>query len=266
MSERRLGSGGLAQPLMPSLRLASWALGALALWIPGAVGAQVLTGRVMDAESGSGIPSASVEVFDAEGAPLVSTTTGSSGDFRIQLPVQGGPFRLDARAFAYHAGSLDSLQVAAGETLEVGEIHLDRVPILLESVEVEAGRSWITRGEEWVRRGQLLGEGVFFAGALVAMQNPSSLTQFLAEEVGLRVTYNFLHQPFLRSTDPMDNCVRVQVDRWPVGTSPYRNLDGIPLNIIAAIEVYPTRHEVPPELAWDAGRCGLINVWTWNRY
>ena len=173
---------------------------------------------------------------------------------------------MDARAFAYHAGVVESLMVAQGETMVLGEIPLERVPILLGSVEVEAERGWITRGEEWVRRGQVLGQGTFFAGALVALRDPSSLTHFLAEEAGLTVTYNFMHQPFLRSLDPVESCVRVQVDRWPVGTSPYRNLDGIPLNVIAAIEVYPSRHEVPPELAWDAGRCGLVNVWTWNRY
>jgi len=257
MRERRLDSGGRARSL---------ALGSFLLLVPVSVDAQVLTGRVLDEQTGNGIPSASVEVFDAEGSPLGTTTTEGSGDFRIQLPLSGGPFRLSARAFAYHAGSLDSLHVAQGETLPLGEIRLDRVPILLESVEVEAGRSWITRGEEWVRRGQLLGEGIFFAGALVALRDPPSLTHFLAEEAGLTVTYNFLHQPFLRSTDPVETCVRVQVDRWPVGTSPYRNLDGIPLDVIAAIEVYPTRHEVPPQLAWDADRCGLVNVWTWNRY
>jgi hypothetical protein len=56
----------------------------------------------------------------------------------------------------------------------------------------------------------------------------------------------------------------------------YPSLDDIPLERIAAIEVYPDMRDVPP--GWlqyipasgtgsnGAHPCGMINVWTWDSW
>jgi hypothetical protein len=225
-----------------------------------------VTGRVLEEGTGEGFQGAAVDAFGADGEPLGSILTDGSGRFRFQLSAPAQSFRIQARAFTYHAAYLDSLSVGDGETLVLEDLFLERVPIVLDPIGVEVDRPWVTRGAEWIRQGQLTGAGIFFAGAVLRVHGPPSLTHYIAERTGLDVVYNLTREPFLRSRDAANPCVHVQLNRWPVAGTRFKSLEGIPLETIAAIEVYETYREVPPDFGWDAGRCALVNIWTWDAY
>jgi hypothetical protein len=57
-------------------------------------------------------------------------------------------------------------------------------------------------------------------------------------------------------------CTLVWVDEWYGRPRSLRFVDAIPVEDIAAIEIYRTYRDVPEELRIHVYPCGLINVWT----
>lgn len=187
--------------------------------------------------------------------------------FEIRL-VAPGTYSVRVSGFGYEMAAVDSVTVHGREAVRLGDIAVVPGPLVVDDIRVEVRRGQI-RGQERVRQRQLLGTGTFFAGAVIERERPESLTWYLAEKSGLEVRYGNRGIPFLRSTARPYDCVLVQVNHWPLHRSGYRSLDEIRLDWIAAIEVYPTYRDVPPErrLVWETDqRCGLLNVWLWNSW
>lgn len=270
------------------------------------VGAQELRGRVVDARSGQAVEQAIVEVFDQGDEKVGVGLAGRDGRFRIDLPEPGGPLHLTVWAMSYARVTVEDVYVNAYERLEIDDIRLDPTPIGLPGERVQVERSGLPPGRELVRRRQLVNDGWFFSGAVIARDNPSSLTWYLSEATDLPVTYSgrsvhrermrdlqrardpFILQrrpptelrtePMLQSPRASDNCLMVTVNHWPLGKSGYRSLDDIPVEWIAAVEIYETPNDIPrekligldptmspdPDPDWKA--CGLLNVWLWNSW
>jgi hypothetical protein len=244
--------------------------------------AQVITGRVVDAETGDGLPAALIEVFDSTEARVGVALAERDGDFRVELERAGGPFRLEAGSLTHPRGSIDLLMVADDEILALAQIRLEAAPIPLDPILVEGLRSRLTPGGEWVRRHQLLGKGTFLPGAVVEAHGPASLGGYLANASGLWVRYDERGSPTLRNPESttMSDCVITLVNRWPLnrpgidGGPPlgFRSLDAIPLDWIAGIEIYNDYRDVPQGYWWDAAppdsteQCGLVNIWLWNSW
>jgi hypothetical protein len=232
--------------------------------------AQTIQGRVTDARTGAGIPTASVTATTG-GLVAAGDLTNANGNFRIRLDAPG-VYLLRISREGYTSTTLDSLRVLEGDTLALPDITLEPGPIVLDELRAAVpGRR--PRGQERVRQRQLLGQGVFVSGAMIASDQPRSLTWYLAEKAGLQIWYGprgmDLHPSLRAPGRGTRDCVVIQINHWPMGRLGFRSLDEIRLDMVAAVEIYPTFDEVPPEtmLIWDTNRqCGLVNVWLWNAW
>jgi hypothetical protein len=254
----------------PSRRrsLAAIGLSAACLCWSGSLQAQVLTGRVVSADSLRGIPAAFIQAFDGEENRVGAGLTNAEGQFQLELPAEGGPFRLRIDAFAFERASVEVPQVRGGESLTLEDIVLSPAPVVLDEITAQADRPRLTPGREWVRRNQLHGTGTFLAGALISRDAPNSLGAYVAERTELWVDYNSRGQPILYNPRAaMSRCVDILVNRWPLEQTGFRSIDDIPADAIAAIEIYDSDRNRPPGYYFE-GRpgCGLIQVWLWNSY
>lgn len=248
---------------------------ALAAWLPAGLPAQVpegeqaLTGRVVEAGSGNGIEGAIIEVFDEEGERVAVALTGEGSRFRVPVVRPGGPFVLEVFAMNHHRGRVDSIHVRLDEIVELDEIVLEIAPIDIDSLRVEV-QGKLT-GRERVRRRQALGKGTFFAGAALREKVPYYLSSYLAEKTGLMVRFGARSRSVsLVNPRSIRRCMTVHVNDWPIGRTGFRSLDEIPLDMIAAVEVYDTWDDTPEDARMmrntDWSGCGLVNVWLWNSW
>jgi hypothetical protein len=111
-------------------------LGFLALF-PAQAAAQGVTGRVVDAESGAGVPSAQVALL-VEGEVHTSAQTDAEGWFTLRAP-RSGDFLLRTRALGYAERPADSVRVEPREMLQV-QVELARQAIALEPITVTGRR------------------------------------------------------------------------------------------------------------------------------
>jgi len=235
------------------------------LALPAGVEAQAVEGMMIDAETRTPVRGAVIQVTDTAGAFVGSAVSDSTGTFRVGLQGREGPFRLRAQAFGYVTRDVHSFRVPAGETLTFPEIPMVPDPVILDSLSVEVRRlrRGRTPGQEKVRHRQIAGFGTFIPGSLIADSNPPTLTSFVQELApGIEIAWYGAQMNVLRSEEA--RCLSLRVNEFLLGPGNiYADLDDIPYDDIAAVEVYPTFREVPPELQILVHPCGLINVWTW---
>jgi hypothetical protein len=233
---------------------------------PSALQAQAISGRFVDATTQDGIASVRVEVRRADGILIGAAASDGQGVFRVELREGGGPLRLEFDHIAYDGPGLDSLFVGADEILALPAVLLEPSPILLDSLIARAPSApWVTLGEEWIRRNQILGRGTFLAGAIIEIVKPASLTEHIAASAGLSVIttpggYKSLWYPQSRNGR---NCIEVMLNRWPL----LYPIDYIPLAGVAAVEIYRDAADVPQAYAWDHNpTCGVVNIWLRNSW
>jgi hypothetical protein len=105
--------------------------------LPSQAAAQGITGRVVDAESGAGVPSAQVALL-VEGEVHTSVQTDAEGWFTLRAP-RSGEFLLRTRALGYAERPPDSVRVDPREVVEV-LVELGRQAIALEPITVTGRR------------------------------------------------------------------------------------------------------------------------------
>ncbi|TVP42290.1 MAG: carboxypeptidase-like regulatory domain-containing protein [Gemmatimonadales bacterium] len=118
------------------VRRIGWLLAGLAVF-PWQVAAQGITGRVVDADSRAGVPSAQVALL-VEGEVHTSVETDAEGWFSLRAP-GSGDFLLRTRALGYAERPADSVRVEPREMLEV-EVELARQAIALDPITVTGRR------------------------------------------------------------------------------------------------------------------------------
>ncbi len=271
------------------LTLSAFAAGAISLATqPGGACAQVLTGHVIEGESGKPVRHATLELLDQRARILVRVNVDSAGAFRVRQ-WEPGKYQLKAKALGYATASSAAFDLATGDVVDV-TIRLDADAVRLEPVVVNA-RARETLAEMalagyYDRRaaGQRMGAGRFLERSTIA-QRGRTLTQVLATVTGLRVLYlegctapvvsmvgnaaNRLQQARGMSRLRADNCQPLNVCRASIyidGVEMMYNeavsIDhAVPLDWIEAIEVYRRPSETPAEFLGRAS-CGVVAIWT----
>ena len=224
--------------------------------------AQVLRGRVLDAVTGDGVPSAEVVLADSTGRVAGSALADSAGLFRIRLAAPGS-YRLRAQGLGYHPLEVDSIGIGASEEVVVIlRLGLDAVP--LEGFEI-TGRSRFYQGrlEEFYER--------------MARNKRVGIGRFLVrEEIEERpVTYATDLLYAFPSVSILGQNRLVVLRRQGRECVPLLYLDGVPINRrggwslddfvhadeVEGIEFYAGYAQGPAEYHDQTG-CGVILVWT----
>lgn len=238
----------------------------------GVANAQSLTGRVVDARTDAPVNLATVAVL-RDGRTVTGTLTDENGDYRIRVP-GSGVFTLSVSSQGYETVIVEEFALS-NDPLTIQNFRLEPDPVRLQEVLVETSAGRLS-GREKVRRRQLLGKGTFVSGPQLQDIGQESLTQYLAREADLEVRYHPWGFQYLRSPIGPSHCLVVQVNHWPLSTLGYQSLDEIRIDRIAAIEIYNTVSDVPPEedliqatrdpRLFPGENCGLVNVWFWHSW
>lgn len=249
---------------LPSLRFAALLSLAVGLLRATAAAAQepgpIVSGVVKDT---TGAALAGVEVtLPASG---IRSVTAGDGRFRVAgLPAGSHTLRL--RRIGYRVANVP-VAIEGNATPSELAVTLRAIPLELDTVLVQAGRSSLGRNLEGFYERKARGNGRFFTRAELDRTQSSRLTEALrALMPGLNVS----------PRNTMRSSVRIRQNRCPplvwldgaAATAAEFDLDAISPHTVSAIEVYAGPATVPMEFRVNRGLdgCGVIAIWSRNEY
>ena len=282
-----------ARALSRAVLLTGLLLALSALLAP-SLGAQIVRGIVVDAETSAPIEGAGLWILDAAGKALgTGVVSSDSGLFAVQLS-KPGMYRLRIARLGYAALTTDTLRLAAGEALSLR--------IALEQRAVELGAVQVTERTTLPGNGalagfelrRLRGMGKFITRADIGQRAPLVFLDLISGVPGVRilVVSQGRHivrmgraSPILRDMSrPLESnevlgedagivaendCpVIFYLDGVRLNNSNDRSLDRVeviyrlPVEAIEGVEIYRGASELPAEFGGSDARCGVVVVWT----
>ncbi|CAN5659582.1 hypothetical protein BH23GEM9_BH23GEM9_23860 [soil metagenome] len=251
---------------MSGLRLCLW----ICLLVMGTapLTAQSVIGRVLDAESGAGIPDVRVALLRADGTRVGESVTNRDGAFHIGTWITG-EHRLEASHIAYRATSTAVFNLGAREELVV-DIRMSSGAITLDPLTITARRRDL-RGDPTV-------EG-FYSRQLLTPQigNTRVITRLDPELAYARDARDVLtwlprpqRRPFGRGGDP---CMVMYWNGHMVIDSTMANMWlETPPDMLEGLEYYQDMTEAPisfrqiPPYLYDCSRLSVLALWARTGY
>jgi hypothetical protein len=261
---------------MHPLRLPLLVTLACALTAAAPAGAQVLYGRVTDAD-GANVAAALISALDAAGNSVANTISGTDGTFDLPLPAAGS-FRVHVRRIGFRTGISPVVAVGEDERMRVN-LALRTDAVQLDAVEARTRVTPEFRDER--ARGFYdrmdTGMGRFMTREQIVARNATKASDLLRTIPGVRFRGGS------RSTIPW---LGGNVAPYPgaygtlLGCRPALYIDGILKMLrgnerlddfvepseIWGIEVYRHGADIPTELPRQGmiSNCGAIVIWTVN--
>ena len=250
--------------------------------------AQLVRGRVVDAETGQPIRVAGLELLDDRRKVVVKTTSDSIGAFRLRGWVSA-KYQVRVSALGYQTVTSKLLEVGAGEEFELNirlaanAIPLDAVSIVARSnpsLKDVALRGYYDRRDF----GRRIGIGRFFDRHEIE-QRGTKLSDVVRKVPGFRVFVRGRCVYFATATNPVHTGKLTDPPQYGGGSQVCSQppnticvatvyLDGlllkpgevsfdqmVPLDWVEAIEAYRRPSELPAEFM-NSGTCGVIALWT----
>lgn len=203
-----------------------------------------VAGRVLDAQTSSAIPMASVALYNAGGADssfVTGAVSGEDGGFSIG-PLRPGAYRVRVSSVGYTSQTL-SAEVVMGPPVALGEVRLEPSDVQLGETEVTAEREQVEQRAD--RTVYNVGNQSVTTGgsALESLQTLPAIEVDTDGNVALRGNQN----------------VAVHINGRPVpvrGTMLAAMLRQIPASNVESVEVIPN-----PSARYEAdGMGGIINI------
>jgi hypothetical protein len=226
----------------------------------------VLTGHVMDDDTGQPVAGAQVEVLRDERRRVGRVVTDSTGAFTITLNRQG-EYRLAASRLGYTEVTTPGVMVR-GETVEV-LVRMRTGSVLLAPLEVVTTQRRTSRSpglSEAIHRMERGTGGRFLTAEQIRERGAFKISDMLdgvgVTVVGTNVTMNrtrcapTVYIDGIRSSRPISNPRPGALEAVV-----YTALNMVDPASVELIEVYPGPSGMPPEWLSDS-RCGAIGIWT----
>ena len=278
---------------MVKRRTVNSALTALLLYAaPAATGAQVVFGRVIEAEGGLPVRHATLELLGDRDEVIARSIVDSLGVFRMRS-WYAGKFRLRTVAIGYKTISSQVLELQSGDKLDL-TVRMAANAVPLEPIVIKA-RARETLAEialagYYDRRdaGKRMGLGRFFDRGEISRRG-RKLTDVLRTIPGVRIlhvqncpvplismagnnatrleevqTDQLVRMPSLSDACKPANVCRANlyIDGVQMGFDETISIDQtVPIDWVEAVEVYRRAAEVPAEFLGRA-TCGVVAVWT----
>jgi hypothetical protein len=213
-----------------------------------------LAGKVIDDETGEGVPFAVIKIRGRE--PI---TADSTGRFRIpNLPA--GNLQLAVQAIGYSASDF-RLSLLEGQNLDRSfalEFNGTRLPDL----EVKARAQRLTpRYSEFERR-RGLGMGTYWRWDEIKERNFGSVGDLLRNVRGVRIRCD---QAKFECFAVMSRTPQCQPTWWIDGVEVRSFHENTPIRDVYGMEIYRGPGEVPGDFGGSNAACGAIVMWTKSR-
>lgn len=229
----------------------------LALAAPSALGAQIVSGTLMDSETRAPIVGGVMTLVDRDSAGVAQVTTDSAGAFTLTVP-RAGAYRVHAQRLGYRAVSSQALGMGLRDTVQV-EFTLARDIVVLEPLVVKARTRRLTAAaRRFYNRAETRMSGTFITREEIERAAPLRTTDLFNSIPGVRMV------PMAGGNNVVirGNCrPSVYVDgMWMNG---YRSIDDLaqPLQV-EGVEVYRSAHEAPAEFTGIRAGCAVVLIWT----
>ncbi len=200
-----------------------------------------VTGRVVDAESGSPLQYANVVLYEtASKTQIAGAMTDKDGLFRL-AGIKPGVFDVEVTFMGYYPAKINTLRMdASGQGKGLGRIALERAVLVVDGVEVTSDKP----GVEFKIDKKVINVAQHYTAtsgtAVDVLQNVPSVTVDIEGNVSLRGSTNFT----------------LLIDGRPTVLEPSDALQQIPANTIENIEIITN-----PSAKYDpSGTAGIINV------
>ncbi len=122
------------------------ALASVPLLAPGSLSAQSFVGRIVDENTGGGVPTAAVHLLDASDQRRASTLADATGRYRLEIP-EAGEYKLLVDRFGYMETLSPLFAVTADRDYPM-ELSVRPEPIRLEGLSVRVRNEKV---EQWLR-------------------------------------------------------------------------------------------------------------------
>lgn len=238
-------------------------------------GLQGAQGQILDPETGRPVRDAEVTLTQSPGTLRVGATTDSRGFFRLQTRVPGN-FLLSARALGFTPLTDEPVEILPGKLtvleLRMAPEALELAPLV---VTAEARTFHLEMEGFYERKTRGLDTGIFLEPEFIDERMPRRTTDLFYGMMGTRVVETEVGEQgvYFRageriSSGGMAVCwPMVYVDRQLMRTG---GLGGDPAALnelvdpfeLAAVEVYRSAAEIPPQFNGPNAGCGVIVFWT----
>lgn len=260
MLRHRSRAGITALPLNLTLL---WA-GVSVLVPPLRLSAQTLEGRVIDGRTEDPVAMATVALVTRDQRSVVAVTADSRGSFSLDAPSPGS-FYVSVSSIGYRPVTDGIFELGEGSSMEV-EIRLQPDPVMMDSIRATVDRTerYLRQVGFYERQEQGWGhhrthEEIRRRAVLSVVDAIRDIPRVQAGE-GVEAGYpSLLIRHGVRLCSPL-----IYVDGFPVhgGDGPAKPDEFVHPADIAAIELYRSRAEAPPQYGMTG--CGVLLIWTWH--
>ena len=232
------------------------------LLLPAGLGAQRLTGVVLDATNDRPVAVARLTVLDEEGGIVADGLSGPDGRFAIRLPKEG-VYQLAVEGFGFYTSLSAGVTVERDASLSL-MVRLMPNPVQVDSLVVTIAGSGKLE-QVGFRAREKSGQGHFYGRKEIAKKQGSrGIPELLAGTTGVRVITVRGQERILFLASPTATDAS-----W---CSPTLYVDGVQylppwekalrLDEIEALEVYTRPGQVPVRFSSNSRGCGVVVAWT----
>lgn len=231
-----------------------------------ALSAQSVSGRVIDAATGSPVAQAAIEAIDDAGQPRAQTASDSAGAFALPLPAGRYSFRVTH--LSYDPLETESLQFSRGEVVRL-EFRLGVRPIRMEPLVVTSRQRTHIGSEQFysrMQRQRALGQGDFITRDDIEQTTTSDINALITRHPQVRSTRagpGGMTEMLVLEARGGGLCVpALWVDGMRIMRNELTDLRSWfhPDNV-EGVEIYPNAAFAPPELS-GGSECGAIAIWS----
>jgi len=206
------------------------------------------------------------------------TATGSEGRYELSgVTWPDSLVHIEVSRLGYGAAQV-ALQVVSHEPETLLNFSLSPLPIQLEEVVIEGdrGAGYFSRISEFEHRRETM-IGTFFSRDDIEERQPHVITDLIGLAPGVEVFANIMGNNVIRMTsarfsgcNPAIYVDGTEVKMVPIGFNPKSGSPIYPdmivdqfvdANDVAAVEIYTSAANVPPEFMAVGSDCGVIAIW-----
>lgn len=223
------------------------------------LGAQVVRGNLLDAETGKPISNGTVALLSRDSVLVARIATDTAGAFSL-LTQRPGAFRIQAERLGYFPAISPPVVMGQQDTLDV-EFRLSSKAVVLEPLVVTSRRRHVGNLAGFYARAERRGFGRFITRDEIEKLRPTQVTSLLRRVPGISL------QPRARGggyhITVRGNCApTIFIDGTRVQPLGQTVDDLVSVLDLEGVEVYRSPAEAPVQYTMLNPGCGVILFWT----